>query len=40
MYIEEYQRRGLHTLVLSRTLEGSGTITSPLIVGYLWLIHV
>ncbi len=31
MYKEEYQRRGLHSLVLSRTLEDSGTITSPLI---------
>ena len=31
MYKEEYQRRGLHPLVLSRTLEDSGTITSPLI---------
>ncbi|PCI53816.1 MAG: Na+/H+ antiporter NhaC [Gammaproteobacteria bacterium] len=31
MYKDEYQRRGLHPLVLSRTLEDSGTITSPLI---------
>ncbi|WP_286235752.1 Na+/H+ antiporter NhaC [Thalassotalea sediminis] len=31
MYKEEYQRRGLSPLVLSRTLEDSGTITSPLI---------
>jgi NhaC family Na+:H+ antiporter len=31
MYKEEYQRRGLHPLVLSRTLEDAGTITSPLI---------
>jgi len=31
MYKEEYQNRGLHPLVLSRTLEDSGTITSPLI---------
>lgn len=31
MYKEEYQRRGLHPVVLSRTLEDSGTITSPLI---------
>ena len=31
MYKEEYERRGLHPLVLSRTLEDSGTITSPLI---------
>jgi len=31
MYKEEYQRRGLDSLVLSRTLEDSGTITSPLI---------
>ncbi len=31
MYKEEYQRRGLHPTVLSRTLEDSGTITSPLI---------
>jgi NhaC family Na+:H+ antiporter len=31
MYKEEYQQRGLHPLVLSRTLEDSGTITSPLI---------
>ena len=31
MFKEEYQRRGLHPLVLSRTLEDSGTITSPLI---------
>lgn len=31
MYKEEYQRRGLDPLVLSRTLEDSGTITSPLI---------
>jgi len=31
MYKEEYKRRGLHPLVLSRTLEDSGTITSPLI---------
>lgn len=31
MYKEEYQRRGLSPVVLSRTLEDSGTITSPLI---------
>jgi NhaC family Na+:H+ antiporter len=31
LYKEVYQRRGLHPLVLSRTLEDSGTITSPLI---------
>jgi NhaC family Na+:H+ antiporter len=31
MYKEEYKRRGLDPLVLSRTLEDSGTITSPLI---------
>lgn len=31
MYKEEYQRRGLHPTVLSRTLEDAGTITSPLI---------
>ncbi|MGJ8693888.1 MAG: Na+/H+ antiporter NhaC [Thalassotalea sp.] len=31
MFKEEYQRRGLDPLVLSRTLEDSGTITSPLI---------
>lgn len=31
MYKEEYHRRGLHPTVLSRTLEDSGTITSPLI---------
>lgn len=31
MFKEEYQRRGLHPVVLSRTLEDSGTITSPLI---------
>lgn len=31
MYKEEYQRRGLDPLVLSRTLEDSATITSPLI---------
>jgi len=31
MYKEEYERRGIHPLVLSRTLEDSGTITSPLI---------
>lgn len=31
MFKEEYHRRGLHPLVLSRTLEDSGTITSPLI---------
>ncbi|MCP4988459.1 MAG: Na+/H+ antiporter NhaC [Colwellia sp.] len=31
MYKEEYNRRGLHPTVLSRTLEDSGTITSPLI---------
>jgi NhaC family Na+:H+ antiporter len=31
MYKEEYRRRGLDPLVLSRTLEDSGTITSPLI---------
>ncbi|KGJ92841.1 Na+/H+ antiporter NhaC [Colwellia psychrerythraea] len=31
MYKEEYQRRGLDPLVLSRTLEDAGTITSPLI---------
>jgi Na+:H+ antiporter, NhaC family len=31
MYKEEYKRRGLHPTVLSRTLEDSGTITSPLI---------
>jgi NhaC family Na+:H+ antiporter len=31
MYKEEYSRRGLHPTVLSRTLEDSGTITSPLI---------
>lgn len=31
MYKEEYERRGLHPTVLSRTLEDSGTITSPLI---------
>lgn len=30
MYKEEYQRRGLDPLVLSRTLEDAGTITSPL----------
>ncbi|MBO9491393.1 Na+/H+ antiporter NhaC [Endozoicomonas sp. G2_1] len=30
MYKEEYQRRGLHPVVLSRTLEDSATITSPL----------
>ncbi|GAA5140532.1 Na+/H+ antiporter NhaC [Thalassotalea piscium] len=31
MFKEEYARRGLHPTVLSRTLEDSGTITSPLI---------
>lgn len=31
MYKQEYSRRGLDPLVLSRTLEDSGTITSPLI---------
>ncbi|NRA72812.1 MAG: Na+/H+ antiporter NhaC [Gammaproteobacteria bacterium] len=31
MYKDEYQRRGLHPVVLSRTLEDAGTITSPLI---------
>ncbi|NQY62750.1 MAG: Na+/H+ antiporter NhaC [Alteromonadaceae bacterium] len=31
MYKEEYQRRGLDPVVLSRTLEDAGTITSPLI---------
>lgn len=31
MFKEEYARRGLHPVVLSRTLEDSGTITSPLI---------
>lgn len=31
MYKEEYERRNLHPTVLSRTLEDSGTITSPLI---------
>ena len=31
MYKEEYERRGLHPTLLSRTLEDSGTITSPLI---------
>ncbi|MGK2234614.1 Na+/H+ antiporter NhaC [Colwellia polaris] len=31
MYKEEYKKRGLHPVVLSRTLEDSGTITSPLI---------
>lgn len=31
MYKEEYARRGLDPLVLSRTLEDAGTITSPLI---------
>ncbi|ASP49575.1 Na+/H+ antiporter NhaC [Cognaticolwellia beringensis] len=31
MYKEEYKNRGLHPVVLSRTLEDSGTITSPLI---------
>lgn len=31
MYKEEYERRGLDPLVLSRTLEDSGTLTSPLI---------
>lgn len=31
MYKEEYKRRGLDPLVLSRTLEDSGTITSPLV---------
>ncbi|WP_440877441.1 Na+/H+ antiporter NhaC [Thalassotalea sp. PLHSN55] len=31
MYKEEFQRRNLHPVVLSRTLEDSATITSPLI---------
>jgi NhaC family Na+:H+ antiporter len=31
MYKEEYERRGLHPTMLSRTLEDGGTITSPLI---------
>jgi len=31
MYKEEFKRRGLAPVVLSRTLEDSGTITSPLI---------
>lgn len=31
MYKEEYQRRNLDPLVLSRTLEDSGTLSSPLI---------
>ena len=30
MYKEEYERRGLDPVVLSRTLEDSGTLTSPL----------
>ncbi len=30
MYKQEYERRGLDPLVLSRTLEDSGTLTSPL----------
>ncbi|GAW96217.1 MULTISPECIES: Na+/H+ antiporter NhaC [Colwellia] len=31
MYKDEYEKRGLDPLVLSRTLEDAGTITSPLI---------
>jgi NhaC family Na+:H+ antiporter len=31
MFKDEYERRGLHPTALSRTLEDSGTITSPLI---------
>jgi len=31
MYKDEYKKRNLHPLVLSRTIEDSGTITSPLI---------
>lgn len=31
MYKEEYEKRGLEPVLLSRTLEDSGTITSPLI---------
>ncbi len=31
MFKEEFHKRGLHPTVLSRTLEDSGTITSPLI---------
>ncbi len=31
MYKDEYKKRGLHPVLLSRTLEDSGTITSPLI---------
>ncbi|MFT5635742.1 MAG: NhaC family Na+:H+ antiporter [Cognaticolwellia sp.] len=31
MYKEEYEKRGIDPVVLSRTLEDSGTITSPLI---------
>jgi NhaC family Na+:H+ antiporter len=31
MFAEEYKERGLHPKVLSRTLEDSGTVTSPLI---------
>ena len=31
MYKEEYKRRNLDPLVLSRTLEDSGTLSSPLI---------
>lgn len=31
MYKEEFERRGLHSVNLSRTLEDGGTITSPLI---------
>lgn len=31
MYKEEYEKRSLHPVLLSRTLEDSGTITSPLI---------
>ncbi len=31
MFKEEYKNRNLHPLVLSRTLDDSGTITSPII---------
>ena len=31
MYSEEYKKRGIHPKMLSRALEDSGTLTSPLI---------
>lgn len=31
MYRDEYQKRGLHPKILSRTLEDAGTMSSPLV---------